>query len=288
MSSKLNNLIVRTLTGIVFVAALVGGIVYSPISFGALFLLITVLSTWEFCNIVNQKDNVRVNPFITTVASVCLFSAFYVYASGMILSHIVFIPYLVTLIYLLVSELYVGRENALNTWAYTMMSQLYVALPFAMLCPLSFMPSPVSPTGMVYVWSFPLAVFLFLWCSDSGAYCVGSLLGRKIPYRLFPSISPNKSWIGSIGGGILTVLVAILVSYYEPSLTMLQWIGFGLVVCIFGTWGDLVESQIKRQLGIKDSGNVLPGHGGMLDRFDSSLLAIPAALIYIYTLWCVI
>jgi phosphatidate cytidylyltransferase len=110
-------------------------------------------------------------------------------------------------------------------------------------------------------------------------------LGKKIPYRLFPSISPNKSWIGSIGGTLLAVGVGAIISRFEPSLTLLQWMGFGLVVAIFGTWGDLVESQIKRQLGIKDSGNVLPGHGGMLDRFDSSLLAIPASLIYLHFIW---
>jgi phosphatidate cytidylyltransferase len=114
---------------------------------------------------------------------------------------------------------------------------------------------------------------------------VGSLLGKKIPYKLFPSISPKKSWVGSIGGALLTVGVATVIARYEPSLTLPQWMGFALVVAVFGTWGDLVESQMKRQLGIKDSGNVLPGHGGFLDRFDSSLLAIPASLIYIYTIW---
>ena len=86
---------------------------------------------------------------------------------------------------------------------------------------------------------------------------------------------------------MLTVAVAFVVSCFDSTLTWAQWTGFGLVVCVFGTWGDLVESQIKRQLGIKDSGNILPGHGGMLDRFDSSLLAIPAALVYVYTIWSI-
>jgi phosphatidate cytidylyltransferase len=166
-----------------------------------------------------------------------------------------------------------------------MMSQLYIALPFALLNGIAFIPYPMGPLGTVYIYMYPLAVFLFLWSSDTGAYCVGSLLSKKIPYKLFPSISPNKSWVGSIGGTLLAVAVAAIVSHFEPSLTLLQWIGSALVVAIFGTWGDLVESQIKRQLGIKDSGNILPGHGGFLDRFDSSLLAIPASLLYLSCIW---
>jgi phosphatidate cytidylyltransferase len=244
----------------------------------------------EFCNIVNKQAGVQTNVFISILASLMLFFAIFAYSCGyanavLLMPSSVFLPYLLTIIYLLVSQLYSGRENALASWAFTMMGQLYVALPFALLNCIAFVPYPQSSMGTAYIFMYPLAVFLFLWSSDSGAYCVGSLLGRKIPYRLFPSISPNKSWIGSIGGTLLAVGVGAIISRFEPSLTLLQWMGFGLVVAIFGTWGDLVESQIKRQLGIKDSGNVLPGHGGMLDRFDSSLLAIPASLIYLHFIW---
>ena len=286
----MNNFIVRTLTGVAFVAVLVASIVYSPFSFGALFAVVSALSTMEFCNIVNKQAGVQTNVFISILASLMLFFAIFAYSCGyanavLLMPSSVFLPYLLTIIYLLVSQLYSGRENALASWAFTMMGQLYVALPFALLNCIAFVPYPQSSMGTVYIFMYPLAVFLFLWSSDSGAYCVGSLLGKKIPYRLFPSISPNKSWIGSIGGTLLAVGVGAIISRFEPSLTLLQWMGFSLVVAIFGTWGDLVESQIKRQLGIKDSGNVLPGHGGMLDRFDSSLLAIPASLIYLHFIW---
>ncbi len=286
----MNNFIVRTLTGVAFVAVLVASIVYSPFSFGALFAVVSALSTMEFCNIVNKQAGVQTNVFISILASLMLFFAIFAYSCGyanavLLVPSSVFLPYLLTIIYLLVSQLYTGRENALASWAFTMMGQLYVALPFALLNCIAFVPYPQSSMGTAYIFMYPLAVFLFLWSSDSGAYCVGSLLGKKIPYRLFPSISPNKSWIGSIGGTLLAVGVGAIISRFEPSLTLLQWMGFGLVVAIFGTWGDLVESQIKRQLGIKDSGNVLPGHGGMLDRFDSSLLAIPASLIYLHFIW---
>lgn len=291
-TNEMKNLVVRTITGVLFVAALVASIVYSPYTFGLMFLIITALSTIEFCSIVNRRDDVQVNTFITTLASVCLFLGVYAHASGyadavLALPFAAFMPYIITMIYLTVSSLYINRQTALASWAFTMMSQVYVALPFSLLSMLSFMPYPMGPLRTVYVWIFPLAVFLFLWCSDTGAYCVGSLLGKKIPYRLFPSISPNKSWVGSIGGCLLTVTVAVAVSCFDTTLTLPQWIGFGLVVCVFGTWGDLVESLVKRQLGIKDSGHILPGHGGMLDRFDSSLLAIPAALVYVYTIWSI-
>ena len=132
-----------------------------------------------------------------------------------------------------------------------------------------------------------LALFIFLWANDTGAYCVGSLLSKRFPAKLFERISPKKSWVGSIGGGLLCLGVGVLLWYCfsaSSHLSLLQWMGFALVVCIFGTWGDLVESLLKRQLGIKDSGNILPGHGGMLDRFDSALLAIPASIVYFYTI----
>ena len=163
------------------------------------------------------------------------------------------------------------------------MSQLYVALPFALLSVLAFHRNTVmsdsSPISFNAI--LPLSVFIFNWSNDTGAYCTGMLFGR---HRLFERISPKKSWEGSIGGGIISILVSLVMAHSFPFLSVLQWIGFALVVVVFGTWGDLVESLLKRQLGIKDSGNILPGHGGMLDRFDSTLLAVPAVVLYLYTL----
>ena len=123
--------------------------------------------------------------------------------------------------------------------------------------------------------------------NDTGAYCAGSLLGR---HKLFPRVSPGKTWEGSVGGGVFVLIAAAVIGHLANQgdtphlLGIPQWMGLGLVVTVFGTWGDLVESLLKRTWGIKDSGKLLPGHGGMLDRFDSSLLAIPAAVIYLYTL----
>ncbi|MBP3829739.1 MAG: phosphatidate cytidylyltransferase [Bacteroidaceae bacterium] len=288
---KLRNLIVRALTGVAFVAVMVYGILHSPATFGLLFTIITCLSVWEFTGIVNQRPDVNVNRFITTVAGGCLFVGFYGYAAGIAGAGVLFVPWLLSMIYMLVSELYLQRESPLNDWAYSMMAQIYVALPFALLCLLDFAgvgtagstPLALSeqPDAVIQGSWLVLAVYVFLWLNDTGAYCVGSLLGR---HKLFPRVSPGKSWEGSIGGAVVCLAVAMVAARYLPALTTLEWAGFALIVVVFGTWGDLVESLLKRQMGIKDSGHILPGHGGMLDRFDSSLLAIPAVVIYLFTL----
>lgn len=276
MSPKINNLIVRAITGALFVAIMVVSFL-RPMAMTFLFSLITGMAIWEFAGIVNERENVSINRFITSAAGVFLAVAMAGFASGLTTA-VVFIPYLITIIYLFVGELYLKQEDPINNWAYSMMSQLYIALPLATIHILAYY------MGEFY-YLLPLTVFIFLWCNDTGAYLAGSMLGK---HKLFPRISPGKSWEGSIGGAILVVIVAVVIWYLEPDntsgLNMMQWIGLGLTVVIFGTWGDLVESLFKRTMGIKDSGNILPGHGGMLDRFDSSLLAIPASVVYIYTL----
>jgi phosphatidate cytidylyltransferase len=165
---------------------------------------------------------------------------------------------------------------------------MWIALPFSCINILAFN-NTGEQLAEFNTW-LPLSVFIFLWVSDTGAYCCGSLLGK---HKLFPRISPGKSWEGSIGGGIFVLIAATIIWYFvgnneESTIFTLHsslpfWLGLGLVVCVFGTWGDLVESLFKRTIGIKDSGNILPGHGGMLDRFDSSLMAFPAAVIYVFT-----
>ena len=292
----MKNLIVRTITGIIFVAAIVASFM-RPDAMVLLFSIITGLTVWEFTGLVNQRPGVTVNRFICTVAGVYFFYAMTYFCSDVyagFAKSVVFIPYLVTIVYLLVAELYLKQDDPIEDWAYTMLSQMYIVLPFSLINVLAF---NATPDGQVaFNTLLPLSVFIFLWTNDTGAYCVGSLLGR---HKLFPRISPAKSWEGSIGGAVFVLAMAYGISWLDNAqiadmdhptrlgmalLTMPQWLGLGLVVVVFGTWGDLVESLFKRTLGIKDSGNILPGHGGMLDRFDSSLMAIPAAVIYLYTL----
>ena len=277
----MNNFIVRTITGIIFVTAIVVSFL-NPLAMVFLFSIVTGMTVWEFAGLVNARENVQINQFISSVAGVLLFLAMAVHARGLDTLNLAFMPWLATVIYLLVAELYLKAPDPIANWAYTMMSQLYIALPFSLLPVLAFQFSNCD-----LPWLLPLSVFIFLWVNDSGAYCCGSLLGR---HKLFPRISPGKSWEGSIGGALFVLLAAFLISFITQSngittnLTTLEWMGMGAVVTVFGTWGDLIESLFKRTLGIKDSGNVLPGHGGMLDRFDSSLLAIPAVVVYLFTL----
>ena len=279
----MKNFIIRTITGVLFVAAIVTCFL-NPRAMVLLFALVTGLTIWEFTGLVNDRENIFVNRMICTVAGVYFFFAMAGYNSGLTPST-VFIPYLVSIIYLLVAELYLKQPDPISDWAYTMLSQLYIALPFSLLNVLAF-----RSTGydIQYTYLIPLSVFVFLWMNDTGAYLCGSLLGK---HKLFPRISPGKSWDGSIGGGILVVVIAVLIWYLtdkygvnDLNLNAIEWAGLGLTVVIFGTWGDLVESLFKRTLGVKDIGNILPGHGGMLDRFDSSLLAIPSVVVYLYTL----
>ena len=279
----MKNFIVRTITAVFFVAAIVTSFL-NPRAMVLLFSIVTGMTIWEFAGLVNDRPFISINRFISTVSGVYLFLAMAGYNSGLTPAT-VFIPYLVSIIYLMVAELYLKAKDPVNNWAYTMMSQLYIALPLSLLNVLAFRSNGYD---IQYTYLMPLSVFVFLWINDAGAYICGSLLGR---HKLFPRISPGKSWEGSIGGGLLVVVAAVLVWYFtdqydvnDLGMTACEWAGLGIVVVLFGTWGDLIESLFKRTLGIKDSGNILPGHGGMLDRFDSTLMAVPAAVVYLYTL----
>ena len=274
-----SNFLQRAITGILFVGVLVGCILYDPWTFSALFVVISALTIREFGHLINQVERVSINKNITMLAGVYLYMAVMAFCTNLSGSKI-FLPYLLLIMYLMISELYLKKENPVMNWAYSMLSQLYIALPFAMLNILSFHTSPMD-TSVSYNPILPLSVFVFIWLSDTGAYCVGSLIGR---HRLFERISPKKSWEGSIGGGIVAIGSSFIFAHYFPIMNMAEWAGLALIVVIFGTWGDLTESLLKRQLHIKDSGAILPGHGGMLDRFDSALMAIPAAVVYLYAL----
>lgn len=271
------NFITRALTGAIFVAVLVGCILGGPITFSVLFALICAFTVNEFGNIIKQSGFAEINKPISILASVFLFFGF-AYLGTSPGSNEILIPYMFLIMYILISELYYKKENPVNNMAYALMSQMYIALPFALLNVLAFQ-SQNETASSVYNPIFPLSIFIFTWVNDTGAYCAGVLFGK---HRLFERISPKKSWEGSFGGCVFSIIAAIVISRYFPLLSLSQWIGLALTVVVFGTWGDLVESLIKRKIGIKDSGNILPGHGGLLDRFDSTLMAVPAAVLYLY------
>jgi phosphatidate cytidylyltransferase len=275
-----NNFIQRIITGTLYVAVLTGAILYTPISFGILFIVITSLTLWEFSHLINKIKGIQINKLMVILGGVYLFLAFMFLCQRMTDLRI-FVPYFLLLIYLLVRELYLKRENPTANWAYSILSQFYIALPYASLNILAFHYNPITDT-VDYNSMLPLSAFIFIWLSDTGAYCIGSLIGK---HKLFERISPKKSWEGFIGGGVVAIASSFVFAYFFPEmLSMINWVGLALTVVVFGTWGDLMESLFKRQLKIKDSGNIFPGHGGMLDRFDSALLAIPAAVIYLLSI----
>ena len=276
----MRNLIIRTLTGAVYVLLLVGCTVYSPVSAFFFFALAAAGTLWEFGTLMNTHYGASLPRPINAMAGAVLAAAVWLSAIASPQTAQMFALYGLLLLYIIVSELYRKAHNPLKNWALCFASQIYIAVPFALLPLLSIIYDGTT-SSMAYNWIYPLALFIFLWVNDTFAYLCGCTLHKYIPAKLFPRISPKKSWIGSIGGGLFTLLAAVIIWWWQPeTMPLLRWLGFALVVVVFGTWGDLVESLIKRQLGIKDSGNILPGHGGLLDRFDSALLTIPASVIY--------
>lgn len=264
MTEKQSNFITRAIFGILFVVVMVGSFTRPDFMVG-LFAIITGLTIWEYTGLVNSIKGVSVNRLISTIAGIYFFLAVAGIELGMVRGFVIFVPYILCVVYLLVAELYLKNENPIHSWAYTMLGQMYITLPLSLINILAFGSGDAEEMAEPNM-LLPLSIFILLWTNDTGAYCTGSLFGK---HKLFPRISPGKSWEGSIGGGVLSLIVAGLIGYWAnsngevQSLNIPVWIGLGLVVVVFGTWGDLVESLFKRTIGVKDSGKILPGHGGM-------------------------
>lgn len=272
------NLIKRILSGIIYIALIVAAILLldnSPVMYLLVFSLLIVLGISEM--ITMAKDDASQSWLVNVIdmmGGVGLFVAFYFHYKGSISQPraLMLMPVAVYLLLRTIVQLYRPRQNALHSMERSFFSLGYVALPIAMLNVIMSISAP----------RILLGIFIFIWLYDTGAYCFGVLLGR---HRLFERISPKKSWEGVIGGLVTCIGGAFLSYYYFDDFLQVPelpvWVGMSVVVAVFATFGDLVESLIKRTVGIKDSGNILPGHGGILDRIDSLLLVAPAVLIYL-------
>ena len=270
---NVKKLLTRSLTGTLYVALIVVALTLkSPILFAIVFSLFTILGVWEFQSLTgNQEDETKIGKILDVFGGLIMFLSFHWKANHPDVGMEIAVPYLLYFITRSVYQLYVKSPHVLDNWAYSIMGQVYVALPLSLL-------------NLIYTNCNPhmlLALFIFIWLNDTGAFCVGTLFGK---HRLFERISPKKSWEGFWGGLALCVISSVCFYYWCNSFFngpgLGAWIGLGVSVSIFATWGDLCESLIKRSLGVKDSGKILPGHGGILDRIDSLLLVSPTALLY--------
>lgn len=276
----MKNLVIRTFTGLIYVVLLAGSTIYSPVSAFFFFGIVTAATLLEFGTVMNRHAGASLPRAINALAGFILVAAIWLSCIGSVTAPRMMALWALLLLYIMISELYRHSQDSIRNWSLALASQLYVALPFALLPLLSISMDNIAGK-MVYTWIYPLALFIFLWVNDTFAYLSGLTLHRFFPWKLFPSVSPKKTWVGSIGGCLFTLLASVAIWYVQPgTLSLLQWLGFAVVVVVSGTFGDLVESHLKRQLDIKDSSHILPGHGGLLDRFDSSLIAIPAVTIY--------
>lgn len=281
----MKNLILRSITGIVYVGLICASVLAGGWPFIVFFGIIAILALEEFYNLTNASTGgENITTLVIDVAGGLILCVGLASVNTGVMSPFTtavlggtfFTVYLLYLIVRLVMQLYSQEASPLTNLAYSYMGQMYIALPIGLMSMYYTLP---NGTHLL------LAMFIMIWLNDTGAFCVGSLIGKN---KLFPRISPNKSWEGFFGGVVFAIASAFVFKYVFPQyfsdISIAGLCGLGVVVSAFATWGDLVESLIKRTLGVKDSGTLLPGHGGILDRIDSMLLVVPASLLYLTAL----
>jgi phosphatidate cytidylyltransferase len=277
----MSNFWTRTFSGFFFVLIILGSIWIDKYTFVAVFAIISGWTVFEFHKLTNQQKDVQVVSVLAVIGAVILFLTSFLHSTG-ILKYPSFSFYGLYIVIVLIAELFRKKENPINNWAYFLLGQIIIALPFSLLNFIGFMvtdnPGMLFSGAGEYNPLMLMAVFVTIWVNDTGAYIFGVTLGK---HRMFERVSPKKSWEGFIGGGLTALLSGYIFSLIVPEISLIQWLIFSEIVVIFGTFGDLMESLMKRTVHVKDSGDVIPGHGGLLDRFDSMLLVAPAIFIYL-------
>ena len=269
----MSNIVTRTLSGAVFVAVLLGCIWAGAVYAAIMMVVVLMFAMLEFYNII-IKERVRAEKFIGILIGAMLFMGGFFYAQGgIIYSRALFLSLIPLTVLLFISQLYSPEKNTFRAITYTITGVVYIAVPFTLMSGLMF----VGPAGK-YSPQLLLGFFILLWANDTFAYLTGITFGR---HRLFERISPKKSWEGFVGGLVCTVALSFLIAGRLPIISRNHWMAVAGIIVIFGVFGDLIESLLKRNLKIKHSGRFLPGHGGILDRFDSVLIAAPMVFFYI-------
>ena len=285
MALNLKTFTTRTLTAAVFVAVLLSCIFFNYVSFSVLFLFVSVWGLYEFYQL---AEKLGAKPYkaiglITGALVFCqAFIANSIFAEHYPTSKLIAIC-LAFLFIIFIVALFDTKANTVLNITYTITGIIYAVIPFTLLLRIacidsSFIASNTLHTIAPYNFHYVLGIILLIWISDVGAYLVGSFIGK---HKLYARISPGKTWEGSIGATILTIASSYIISVWYPELALKHWVVISILVSVFGTLGDLVESMLKRQAGVKDSGKIMPGHGGILDRFDSLLFVSPFVYAYL-------
>lgn len=268
----MNKLATRSVTGALFAIVMLGAIILGQFVFAILMLGITVAGMIEFLQLLTKKD-IQPSIFASVIAGVLVYALLALQATGIIeVRYLLLILPLIFILFFI--ELWRNKPNPFLNIAFSIIAILYIAIPFGLLI---YMFDNIVHSGPLHL-GIVMGYFLIIWLNDTGAYFTGSLIGK---HKLFERISPNKSWEGSIGGAIFAFATAWGLSLFFTQLTLIQWLVLASILIITGSLGDLTESLLKRSLGIKDSGNILPGHGGILDRFDAVLLSVPFVFVYL-------
>ena len=281
----MKKLLTRGLTGVVFVAVMVFAILWSRTWLFNLLLVVTCIALYEY-RAVLWVNRIRLPMALYYVILLLIYFLLSAVIRFYPFSHLMLLICCLLLLFPVAALFWrQGEEQAFQNIGYLFIAAIWIVIPFSLMNFFPLVGSKGMPAGDAFSmgqWLL-LAFFLTIWANDTFAYCVGSMVGR---HPFFERISPKKTWEGTLGGGLLALLLAGFYGLFFPQIpfSLLQWLGFALTVVVSGTLGDLVESLFKRRMGVKDSGSLLPGHGGVLDRFDSALLAAPFALLYVITI----
>ena len=262
----------RTLSGSLFVAAIIGALLGGPLSFLLLFAGVTALSLYEFLQM-SSADQAKTSRFLVIAAGVVVFFLHFLVAGKYLdpsaLSWLLVLPLIIWM-----DELFRKRSHSLHNLSYSLTALIYPATLISSLSYLAYL----SPGEHAFNHSLLIHLFVLIWTNDTFAYLAGKKLGN---HKLLPRVSPAKSWEGLAGGLLASLLVALLISHLQKEMALLHWLVLAAIVTLAGTGGDLCESYLKRNFGIKDSGSLIPGHGGLLDRFDSAMFIFPVAYLYL-------
>ena len=270
----MNNFFTRTITGALFVLVIVGSALWNYWVFTSVIGLFMILGLWEFYDLINRKG-ICSDKIAGTIIGIAIFLITFLHNSDIINTRITYILFFFLFsvsILVFFTELYRRSKYPFRNIANTFLGIIYIAIPFSLLISLT-----CFTEGDTESPAFPIFFFCILWTYDTFAYLIGVKFGK---HKLFERISPKKSWEGVIAGLLFSFILAIVFSEYYFFLSLVQWLILALIIVIFGTLGDLTESMLKRSIDCKDSGTFFPGHGGILDRFDSVLLSVPFVFIY--------